>query len=465
MSNSIPQDRDRLGLRRAWNANTYAIDLGASPAIPNNETAVVLNWARHDLGALVATDHFVGAMAWRTGTGESVVQIRLRDTISFATYDAAWQRITTGIPGGDHLFATICDRDNVKLEGWIDGSRVDSVALAQNPDLSAGMCYQINNSTGQLYSDTLWRCAILSLAPGRTLTQAQWSEVLRYMADPDAPMHPLLTAALGTVYCNYWPGRGVSGSTTVYDTGAAANDLLLSAQVQTVRTRARTPWRRPRRTYYGPKAGEGGASQSTDYDMLAGQPVVARFIVHDLSLVTPNVVVGIDNTAGTNYLEISNTAGVMAVRAKCAGGAIQALPLVGDQLQGGDFWIVCDGVVGAVYLNAQRIGTLALTAALDLSGDNHYQVVGIGGVTSRGAIWNPATVPATFEQEIRDCVCNPESDPPSLTRKQHDWPWSSLTLPLVTSSGFANQGAGGHLFACSGQRQNVAKVMLTGMNP
>lgn len=466
---SIPQTRDRLGFRRPWNAAYYALD-AASTAIPAGQTIVVLNWCRHDLGALVAVDHFVGVGPCETGSGHRASMMRNGDTIKLGTYAGAWQQLSVPIPdSGDHLWALVVDRDNTQLEAWLDGVKVNSAALTQNPVLTANNQILHNNSTAQLYSDTHWAGAVFSLTVGQTPTAAQWAAIFREIMNPEAALPASFTARIGAHDALWRLGEGVSGATVIVNERAPGTDDLTiqgGVQIQTVRTRARLPWRIPRRTWYRVKSDEGGASFSGDYAIDADTPIVARFLVVNLEPAKPNIVMGCDNTTNTNYIEISNVAGVVAVRLKCAGGAIQALPLVGDQLQGGDFWIVCDGTDCKVYLNGNHIGTLVLTAALNLSGDNHYQVVARGGSPFRGAIWNPAVVPATLAAEIVRCACNPEVDPPSLDRKAHDWPFNSATLPLPTSNGFLNQGCMVTWpFVLSGQRQNVTTTALLGSNP
>lgn len=460
MGNYVPLI-DRLGFRRAWNSAYYALD-AASTAIPAGQTIVVLNWCRHDKGALVATDHYVGVGASETGAGHRASMLRNGDTIKLGAYAGAWQLLSVPIPDdGDHLWALVVDRDNGQLEAWLDGVKVNSAPLTQNPTLTANNQILFNNSTGQLYSDTHWKGAVFSLTAAATPTAAEWAWIFKAIQNPEAPLPALLTGKIAAHNAMWRFGEGVYGSTTIVnERNPGTDDLTLQGglAIQTARVRARTPWRRPRRTWYSLKPGYTGSTAATDFTF-AVQPVVFRVPFSKIHPTIAHTGIEIIDAGATDYIRVENVGGATRVNVKG-----QTLALDREQADvGGDLVITADGTAVKVYLSGQQIGALTLGAALDFTGNC---TISVDGRTNCGRIWiaNPAVLPATIETDLRNVVNAADKAVAGLTALV-DYSLDSEKLPLATSTTVANGGAVVSVLTLSAQRSTSCNIMLTGYDP
>jgi len=461
--NHVPLNKDRLGFRRTRQGSEHALATGT--AIPNNESILVLNWMRCDLGG-TSTDHYIGVGPSETVGGERVSILRNGDDLKLGCNDGGWQQVTVPIPdSGDHLWGILVDRDGTLLDIYLDGTLVSSAALTNDPDLSANNQIQLNNSTGGANSRiawTGWRGLIQTFANGSTPSQADMSEALKAMCSPDSAVHSTISSAVGSVYNDWNLGEGIYGATTITDNGTSSDDFTIQGglTIEDISIRAMTPVRRPVQDWYTYLKDEGGAGAVRDYG-LAVQPVVMRAHVTDLyNHSAGQTIINFSDNSPNNYIRLRTSAGVLEWELVANGGAQQVLPLEGDQFDGGDWFIVCNGTDVKIYLNGQHIGTLTLTDSLDFSGNCLYQDNNGNGTACRHAIWNPASIPVTMEEEIRACVMDMDVDPPSLGTPLVDFPLNATTLPLATTSVMVNQGSGGGAYVLSGQRQNVTRLLF-----
>jgi hypothetical protein len=464
---------DRLGFRRTREGTEHALATGT--AIPANESILVLNWMRCDLGG-TSTDHYIGVGPNETVGGHRVSMLRDDDTIELGVNDGGWQLVVVPIPdSGDHLWGILVDRDNTLLDIYLDGVLVSSAALTNDPTLTANNQVQFNNSTGGANSRiswTSWRGLIQTFANGSTPTQAQMSEALKAMRPPDAPVHTTISGAVGSVYNDWNLGEGLYGSATITDNGTSSDDLAIQGGVtiEDVRTRAQTPVRNPRYDWYEIMPAYSAQVPATDFGFTA-DPVVGRFCMRAISS---------DIAGAAAWISINQAAGE-SITLDYGFGSIMLVP--SDSMAAGNplftwsqydtgpmdiFYVqesTAPGSATHVYCNGQLLDSSTITNLLSMAGQFSVWWEGRNARLTRFALWNPATVPATLAQEIRDCAMNPEIDPPSLTNKRVDFPLNSDTLPLVTSTTVANQGLGGGVLTMSAQLSTACATMFTGMNP
>ncbi len=259
-----------------------------------------------------------------------------------------------------------------------------------------------------------------------------------------------------------------NGSTTVTNLGTGgAFTISGGLQIQSVRTRAeRVSWWVPRRTFFSLRPGYTGSAAAVDFG-LALQPPVMRLLFGKVRH-RPG---GTYNLATINNVAVTSLLGLLGIASDppshayfVVNSVYLAIPLFGDQLDGGDLWLIPNGTDCRLILNGQHVGQLTIAQAINLVGACTVSLDG-RGACSRIAIWNPATVPATLEAEIRACCMNPDADPPSLMNKRVDFKLDSAHLPLATSTTVSNDGLGGGTLTLSAQRSTSCEVMLAGQNP
>jgi hypothetical protein len=459
---------DRVGLRRSWQDDEEAIIDPTTANPPNNETICLMNWMRCDLDANVSSDHFVGLFLHRNVTGHAVAMLRNGDAFNMGSYNAAWQYFNVAIPDtNDHLWCVVVDRDNTQLEAWLDGVKVESAALTQDPDLTAALKHTFNNSTAEEYSDITWRGITMTFANGSTPSNANLALAFKGMRDPNySGLHPILSTAKGSYYSDYSPGEGIYGANTVTDNGDNGDDLTYQGgdTFQVIRTRARTPVRIPQKSYYGLTDNYLATLISVDFGF-AVQPVIIRAVMGDCRIRrtgTQETIVFTD-TGATDYMRLMTLSGATYVRMRSS-GANKTCILDSEQPDGGDLWIICNGTDVDYYWSGVHIFDDTLAAALDLSGTCTITMDGEGGACCRLAAWNPATVPGTLVAEIQECAMNPELDPASLTNKLVDFPIRS-DLVAAGGSTIANQGTGGGTLSLSAIRSTSCKEIFVGHDP
>lgn len=456
---------DRLGSRVLTASGDSAQNLGIT-AIPANESVVLCMWTRGHEPSLTTgawwglrldkggTDIF----SFRGGTGAQM-ETRISDGVGQSLY-APYQH------GRDAFYAAVIDRDNTDAHMFLDGTLTDSQNLTQDPDLTAVLRAYLEDN-GATWDHTTWRVAVMSITNGSCPSSADLSAMLKKMVNPDAAMPAEMTALIGTSYSDYRPGEGLYGSATVTDIGPNGDDLTWQGGVtiEDVRTRARTPVRKPRYDCYTLMPGYTATLAGQDYGF-AVQPVVMRWMLGNTTF-TPSgdtTVAQFGIGAGTRYIRLRWFAnGTKRLHIQDGGGQTTDY-LIGDQLDGGDLWIVKNGATGLIYYCGQHIATATGTAEMDFSGVCTVSLNGIIDVC-RLAAWNPATVPATLAAEIRQCAMNVEMDPASLGVPLVDFPLNSNTLPLATSTTVTNQGSGGGTLTLSAQRSTSCKTLFASFNP
>jgi hypothetical protein len=367
---------------------------------------------------------------------------------------------------GDHLLVGICDRDNTKLEGWVDNARMISSALTSDPDLS-GSCrnYMFYNNAAARYVDgAIYRTILLSLTNGSTPTQAEWTEILGYMRNPDAPLHPLLVAAKGTVYSDYYCGEGLDGSATLEDQGDSGDDLTWQGEnCEDVRYRAQVPRRKPRRTFYSLTPSYTAGTGNVDFGFSGFISVEFR-VLFDKMGHDDHVGVEITNAAGTHYIRVERSGGVPRIAAR-AGGAVVTMNLSDDQLEnGGDIAVGAISTTAHICLNGQLIGQLAMGASLNLSGDCQVNFDGDSRCTLI-QVYEAFTTPGNFCDLICCTVQDPERTLLNMGTPLVDFPLNSDKLPLATSTTVSNSGSGGGTLTLSAQRSTSCMEVRTGYDP
>jgi len=468
-----PSLKDCLGLQRSWKGTEWAQKAG-STAIPNNETIVVLNWARHKLTATgMGSKRYVGVGPCESVGGERASVMRQDDTLYLGAYGAAWQQLPVAIPDeSDHLWALVIDRDNGQLEAWLDSAKANSAALTQDPDLTANNQIQLNDSTGDVYSDTHWAGAVFSLTPGATPTQAQWAEILGWMADPENGVHPLLEAAIGTHDALWRYGEGIYGATTIEnERNPGTDDLTLQGglKVEDIRTRCMVPVRQTEKTFYNVEPGYTATTPATGFGFTASDPIVVRFMPGDLRGMGygGHTLLYLVNAAWSHRFMITGNSSPDQVSLRIVtAGVHDFVALKGDQLEGGDIWMTADGTAREFLLNGQEIGEATAAGAVNLSGNCTAGMNPVHG-PSLGCMvraWQMSSLPATLKDEIRECVMNPEKDPPSLTGKRVDFPLRSDLLG-AGDAWFNNQGLGGGIMNLSAARSTSCREFIAGWNP
>ncbi len=446
MRTPIPRLKDRLGARHAPSSTIYATS-AATVAVPNTQTIVLLNWL-----SFYNMNFSSYAGLYLVRTVPSTYQLALTGAsgtqLLANTYAGAWQSVTSAPLScpNDIMCAVILDRDNNNLQLWIDGILHVSSAITQDPLIDASGIINLNRAAPSTFDGTVWRASVMSLTAGQTPTEAQWSSILKSMRNPDAPIDPLLLSKVGALYSDFRPGEGQYDSATIADNGTSGNTLTWQdgTKVETVRTRQRVPWRKPKKTWYALKESYIATSTTTNFGF-AVQPIIYRCLFRGTTYIG-SALNALQNTANTHayflYQQGSSPWFRMGVK---VGGVNNWIAFINtsEQTSDGDLWIVSNGTDHKLYLDGQYLGGTTTTAALDLTGDCQISFSGLAGRTCRLTVWNPATVPATLIQEIQDCVCNPEKDPPSLTDKLVDFALNSDTLPLTTSTTVANQAPSG----------------------
>lgn len=460
-----PSLKDVLGFRRPWMVNQWA-QKAASTAIPNNETIVVMNWASHDLGATVASQHYVGVGPTETGAGERVSVLRQGDTLYLGAYNVAWQQILLDIPDNHpHLWTLICDRDNTLLEAWLDDQLMDSVALTQDPDLTANNQIQLNNSSAGLYSDTHWKGAVFSLTNGSTPTAAQWRDILREIVNPQAALPTALTDAIGTHDAMWYLGEGSNTDTDLEnDRNPGTDDLAIQGglTIADIRTRLQHPRALTQRTFYSLTPTYTATTGAVDFGFVGGTSDEFR-VLFDGMAPEDHVGAELTNAAGTHYFRIERVAGVPRIAVR-AGGAVVTMDLSEDQFEnGGDIAIGAISTTAHVCVNGQRIEQLAMGASMDLSGNC---VVNLDGRSRCCLIegYNTFTSPGDFCAIVCCTVQQPERTLVNLATPLIRFPIQS-NLIAAGGATVANQGSGGGTLTLSAIRSTSCTEVRHGYDP
>jgi hypothetical protein len=272
-----------------------------------------------------------------------------------------------------------------------------------------------------------------------------------------------LTSIKGTYYSDYDVGSGVSGSTTLVDNGDNGDDLTWQGghTAGNARDRAVTPARIPRYTFYALDPGYTATTGATDFS-LAVQPIVWRAHFKNLNSID-HTGVSLANAAGTVYIRQETVSGQPRL-AVDDGTAEQTLSWADFHSQeGADLVVSCSGTTCNIYMNARLVHTFTLAAAMDFTGNC---TVTMDGRTDCGRIevYNPASLPGTFTDDIKGIVRCVDLDIPGLTSVV-DFPLHSGLMPNGTETTVANQGTGGGTLTLSAQRSTSTCTMFTGFNP
>jgi hypothetical protein len=456
-----PQLKDRLGALHPRAANPWARNSTYS-TIPANETIVLLNWLELTeppytddpaIGIWLFTDNPTVDLLYVNATAAGG-QIFFQ-----STHDGGSNTLSMGNPIGPQFFALVLDRDNTNLEAWVNGVEEDTTALTQDPDFATAC--QAYLFGGSKYQQICWRGIILSLTNGSTPTQAQWADILTYHKDPDAPLHPILTAAKGSVYSDYYCGEGLDSATTLEDQGDESKDLTWQAAqtCEDARYRTQTPRRNTRRSFYSLKPGYTATTGNVDFGFSALIADEVRFLFDGMA---PGNHVGAEltNAAGTHYVKVERSGGVPRIAVR-AGGAVVAKNLSDDQfLNGGDITVGCIGSTAYVCISGQLVAELAMGASMDLSGNC---VVNMDGDSTCCLVegYNEFTTPGNFCDYICCTVQDPERTLLNLSTPLVSFP---IRSDLVAAGGttVANQGSGGGTLTLSAQRSTSCEIVRTG---
>jgi hypothetical protein len=463
-----PQLKDRLGALHPSGTNRRAINASYA-TIPANETIVLLNWLRlasppytgdPAIGLFLFSDNPTVDFLYIEGNA-AAGQLKFN-----AVLNAVTQSLTVGAHPGDHCFAQVLDRDNTQLEAWIDGVKHDSAALTSDPDFTTQVgAYLFGTGAGVVnYEQCAWKGIILSLANGSTPTQAQWSEILSYMRDPDAPLHPILTAAKGTVYSDYRCGEGLNGSAVLEDQGDTGDDLTWQGgeTADDVRIRKQSPRRKPRRTFYSLTPGYTATTGNVDFgfDFATSDEFRALFDgMHD----SDHVGVELTNAAGTHYFRVERVGGVPRIAIR-AGGAVATMDLSEDQFRnGGDITIAAITTNAYICINGQFVGQMAMGGTMNLSGNCQVNLDG----RSRCCLvegYNQYLFPGDFCNYICCTTQQPERTLLNLGTPLASFP---IRSDLIAAGGttVVNQGSGGGTLTLSAQRSTSCEEVRHGFDP
>jgi len=449
---------------------TWALN-NAITTIPSNETIAIFNWMRIPGGSVFENSRYMGGRLYAPGNNELEIYNDGSSRLRFRWRNAAGlqDRSISYKPEVDALYVQIADRDNTRVQVFVDAVRVDDNAMSRDPDFSGACMGRIGDGVSACCSHTLWRSLIVSIAPGSTPTEAQWSAIMKRMLNPHSSIHPALSAINGSFAVEWRPGEGVYGSGTIQNELNPGTDDLTwqgGVTVEDVRVRARTGFRKPEKTLYGLEPGYTATTGNVDFGF-AAQPVVARLVWngHQTNTGSGADIARIRTQASTYQLGMFDSATGISVACRESVTPWTVPVLVGDQVNGGDIWLVFSGTSYLVYLSGQPTHDYTIGEAINLSGNCLVELDGSRGLNCRIAAWNPTSIPATLEQEIRDCCMNPEKDPPSLTNKRVDFPLSSEFLTGAASTDVPNQGLGGGTLVLSAGRDTACKPMIVGYSP
>jgi len=469
-----PFSKDRLGARK-MTSNTYnAQNLGVT-AIPATESVILVNWVRFNAPSMVLSE--VGLRLDKGGTDAIAIQGSVADPtrVAFLVFSGVAQYVYAPfVSGADACYALVLDRDHNVVGAYLDGTPVDSAAIANDPDLTAVLrAYFMANAAG--VDQTVWRSAVLSIATGACPAAADLGALLKGWVNPDAPIPAALYALKGSSYKDYRPGQLVLFPSDAYveDSGDDGDDLQWQGGVNNsdIRARSQCSLVRPRYTWYGMKPGYDADTGVRDFGGVAG-PVVARAVVRATK------------QSGSGFLYLIQ-AGGEAIVIDCAyihgltlspfddGGAafVHIVGARGYGLSTTDIldlvYVQHDSPIGStteLFVNGNLIHSSALgTGALSLAGDFRVAMYGShGGQCCRFEVWQPAAIPADYIDRIRAGVRNVEADLDFGT-PIIDFPLNSDTMPLGTETVLANQGLGGGTMTLSAARSTSCKIMIAGV--
>ena len=445
--------KDRLGMRHPRAANPWARN-SAYTTIPADESILLFNWL--DLSS-------------PPYTGDPALGLWLfsdNPTIDFLYLNAAevagkvyWTAIHAGgshnrdlgAITGEHFFVGILDRDNGNLEMWIDSVKADTIPLTHDPDFTTAC--QISLFGGSAYEQTCWKASAMSLANGATPTQAELASILKYMSNPDAPLHPQLLAALGSVYSLYYPGEGNATSTSITDDGLEGKNLTIQAgqTVASGRVKKHIPYAKPSYTYFGLQDGYTATTGNVDFGFSAIEPVEFRALLGPIGP-TNHTAVEIRNQAGTHYIKVERASGTARVSIR-AGGVVQNYNLTDDEIANPkDLAIACIASNAYICISGQRIAQLAMGATLNLSGNCQVNLNG----ASQCCYVEAHNTFTTFGDFCELICCSATMDPERIMPNLETTP--RIRLPIhsgLVAAGdntLANQGTGGGTLTLSAVR-------------
>lgn len=412
----VPEGKDRLGARVIRGSVRWAVS-DAVTLIPNDETIAIFNWLYFSAREVLENARYIGLRYYNADPEELCLIGTGTDQLKWRFYNTADQPLYTDyVAGADALYVQVVDRDNVRAQAWIDGVLNADEALIQDPNFSSSNMGRIGDGVSAPCNYRMWRGLAVSLKNGETPTEDEWSELMRCMRNPDAPLDPDLVARIGSFYSEYRPGEGPYGSATVVDIGTNLDDLAWQGgeTVEDLRVRCRAPVRRTKKTFYTLIPGSTATTGATAFGF-APQPVVLRVMLGDMTFLEGGAyTIAMLNLAGTDYIYVRRTGTRLVQLLVRANNVLRTLgELVGDQLSGGDLYVVVNGTDIRGHFGGQCVFQDTHTETLDISGS---PVVSLDGRSQscRVAAWNPPTVPGTLEAEIRQCCMNPEMDPRSL---------------------------------------------------
>ena len=464
-----PWGKDRLGCRSVNGGGHRQANTSISNPIPDEEHVLMEAWVTVQDETVPASAAVI-QMFYESGATE--FRFRLGPLGLSARIDGGGvvEKYVGHMPVGDHHLAMLIDRTAELLRIFVDGIQVDSAdisGLTISFDAATLLYFVIQLSGTTEYNWVFWRMAVTSL----TALPENLDDLMLGRVHPEAPMADDLVDVLGAFGSTWRHGEGVYGSATIEDVGVKNSGIDLTqaggGTVDTYRVRARTPQPVPELTWYTLTPGYTATTAATDFGFLF-RPTVSRWMLGDLHCLPTATTIAYFNTLGPNRLQIrSAVAGGVEIVVR-SGGVEKTCPVLGDQLDGGDFWIATSALDAYIYIGGQYVhyeGALA-GGGLDLSGAITFGLIASSkGQCCRVAAWNPATVPTTLEDEIARCVMDPAHDPPSLGTPLVDFPLNSELLPLGTETTLLNQGSGGGTLTFSAQRSTSCEEMIVGYNP
>jgi hypothetical protein len=464
-----PLLKDRLGAIHPIGSARRAL-LTPSTSIPANETIVIFNWLRLDPPPYVG-DPAIGLFLFSDNPTVDFLYVEANTALGQLKFNfmlnSVTQSLNAGAPVGDHCLVQVLDRDNTQAEAWIDGVKVNSAALTSDPNFATHVgTYLFGTGVGAVqYTQTCWRSIVLSLSNGSTPTQAQWTDILTNMQNPDTALHPLLDAAKGTVYADYYCGEGLDGSAVLEDQGDTGDDLAWQGgeTADDVRARAQSPRRATRNNFYSLKPGYTAGTGNVDFGFSGLpliEPVEFRALFDGLHP-TNHIGVELKNAAGTDYIRIERASGVPRIAAR-SGGAVVAMNLSEDQfINGGDIAILSAASNVYICINGQLVGQINTGATMDLSGNCQVNMDGESTCCLFQA-YNRLTADVDFCDYVCCVVQQPERILPNLSDPLIDFRIDSERLPLATSTTVANLGTGGGTLTLTAQRSTSCEIARRG---
>jgi hypothetical protein len=447
--------------------------LTPSTSIPANETIVIFNWLRLDPPPYVG-DPAIGLFLFSDNPTVDFLYVEANTALGQLKFNfmlnSVTQSLNAGAPVGDHCLVQVLDRDNTQAEAWVDGVKVSSAALTSDPNFATHVgTYLFGTGAGAVqYTQTCWRSIVLSLSNGSTPTQAQWTDILANMSNPDVALHPLLDAAKGTVYADYRCGEGLDGSAVLEDQGDTGDDLAWQGgeTADDVRARAQSPRRATQDNFYSLKPGYTAGTGNVDFGFASGPflPSIFRVLIDSINT-SNHVGVELKNAAGTHYFRIETVGGVPRLSVR-AGGAVASMNLDPDQLRnGGDIIIAATSSTSHACINGQYVSSLAMGAMMDLSVnwqvnlDGNSRVCFVQAYNDLVSGGFPSICDAlccTTQQPERNLVTAVATDP------LVSFSLNETRLPLASSTTVANDGTGGGTLTLTAQRSTSCEIARRG---